>query len=203
MFSIIRLIVALLTFSIGISFVLIFNAFRQTDDVTNFQVPEVPSATFHLPSPPEFINSVESTPKFIFDYDPTKFHPRGDYYILGKKPKEFSEFEVFELAAYEWIGMTSIDKASGNAIIVTNSNGTENIYYTVTGSVTKERLTFIATPEFEKDFEYRFDGQFLKGGQISKASKSQAVVKGKLTKLKNGVKIAESKVKFRVEYLGC
>jgi hypothetical protein len=48
-----------------------------------------------------------------------------------------------------------------------------------------------------------FDGHFLRGGMVSNAGRNEAVLKGTLVKLKGGVKVAEDKVKFRVEYLGC
>ena len=55
----------------------------------------------------------------------------------------------------------------------------------------------------EEGFDYTFDGEFLRGGVISDAASRKAVLKGKLAKLKQGRKVSECQVKFRVEYLGC
>ncbi len=184
MLTIFRGLAAFVTFFIGISFVLIFTAFYQIDDISNMPVPEIHSLPPILSVLPESADLAQSPSEIIFDYDPTKFYPRGTYFLLGKKPKDFREFDGFELAAYEWDRMTSSDKPSGHIMFWTNSNGVENIYYTETGSVTDKQVTFIAAPMFEEDFEYRFNGHFLKGGRIYKASKNQAVLKGKLIKLK-------------------
>lgn len=135
-------------------------------------------------------------PDLICDYDPKEFNPRGDYYILGRKPKEFREFDSVELAVDH-------SRAAGVAVIQTYSNQMYNGHYIVSGSVTKERLTFHAVPFAEEDFEYRFDGNFLRRGVLSDASRNLAVLEGKLSKSKKGVTIAECEVKFRVEYLGC
>lgn len=199
MLLIVRAIVAFVTFSIGVSFVLIFTANRQADLTSNVQLlREVQSVPLNLLDLPEPTNSAQNISEFVLDYDPKEFHPRGDYFILGKKPKDFREFKTFELAVDQMSG-----SATGSAILETYSDGMHNSDYTVAGSLTKKQLNFIATPGFEEDFEYRFNGYFLKGGRVSDAGKNQAVVRGKLIKLKNGVKIAECKIRFRVEYLGC
>ena len=201
LFSIIRVITAFVAFFIGVIFVMIFTSNRQADDVSDLQVLEIQSVLPNFANPPEQADSIK--PEFTFDYDPTEFKPRGFYSAIGKLPKDLREFEGFELAAFESDKVKSGDKALGRIMIETRSNGMVNNYYTMSGSVTKKQLNFIAAPMFEEDYEFRFDGHFLKSGRLSKASKNQAVVIGKLIKLKNGVKIAESEVKFRVEYLGC
>jgi hypothetical protein len=38
------------------------------------------------------------TPELICHYDSKEFDPHGDYYILGRKPKKFREFDSLELA---------------------------------------------------------------------------------------------------------
>ncbi len=75
--------------------------------------------------------------------------------------------------------------------------------YAISGLLTKERLTFVATPVSEEDFEYSFDGYFLRAGVLWNAGKNRAVLRGKLSKSRRGVKTAESEIRFRVEYLGC
>lgn len=193
-----RVFFAIVTFSIGAGIVTIFTANRQTEPVYNVQVQKIPLVATSPANSPELGNVAQRVDEFFLDYNPKEFSPRGDYFILGKKPKNFREFDVFELAVDEIDG-----KAYGNALFVTDSNGMHNHHYTVSGRVTKKQLTFIATPVLEEDFEYRFNGHFLKDKWVYTAKKNQAVVKGKLIKLKNGIKIAESEVRFRIEYLGC
>ena len=201
MFSIVRVIIAVVAFTIGVIFVMVSTVNRQVDDHSNLQIPEIESTQADFLDPIE--QSDVEQPDVTFDYDPTKFQPRGYYSVIGKLPKDLREFRGFALAAFEWDRAKSGDKVSGQIAIVVQSYGIENIYYTMSGSVTKKQLNFVAAPMFEEDFEYKFDGQFLRSGRLAKASKNQAVVEGKLTKLKNGVKISESQVKFRIEYLGC
>ena len=193
---IIHLAIASATFLIGITATLLLTASRLSVPALNMQ--KVEPFPLGAPKPPEVVSTTSPAPEFILDYDPEEFNPRGDYYILGRKPKGFQEFDCFELAVDQING-----KASGSAMLQTNSDGVNNSYYTVTGLVTEERLSFVAAPMFEEDYEYRFEGRFLRGGTVSSAGKRQVVLKGKLIKLKGSVKVAEGEAKFRVEYLGC
>jgi hypothetical protein len=158
------------------------------------------------PKPPEAGNSAPPPPTFVLAYDPEEFDPRGDYFILGPKPKELREFDCFELAVEGSQG-----KPVGDATVYTKYFGnnpdyhitTGNADYSITGFVTKERLAFIVTSKSHEDFQFIFDGHFLRGGTVSNARSNEAVVRGTLTKLKGSVKVAECKIQLRVEYLGC
>ena len=141
-------------------------------------------------------NYSTSPPDLACDYDPKEFNPRGGYYILGPKPKHFREFDCLEL-------VVDHERAAGIAQVQTYWRGIYGGPYIVSGSVTKRRLALVAVPISEEDFEYRFEGTFLRDGVLSNARRNEAVLKGYLTKLKRGVKIAECEVRFRVEYLGC
>jgi hypothetical protein len=136
-----------------------------------------------------------SGPEVVFDYDPTEFNPRGDYYILGRKPKEFSEFDCLELA---------VDESNrGRVMIQTYANHTYSAIYAVSGVVNKQWISLVAKPVYEEDVGYRFEGEFLRQGVLWRAGKSRAVLKGRLSKIKRGETIAEAVVRFRIEYLGC
>ena len=202
--STIHLFIASVTFFIGVAAKLYATESRLSAPATNMQ--KVGLLTLAVPTPSAVVNSTPPPPKFILDYDPEEFNPRGDYFILGPKPKGLREFDCLELAVEEGDG-----KASGNATLTTKYFGENQDYYittgngdyAITGLLTKERLAFVATPKSEEDFEFMFDGHFLRGGMVSNAGRNEAVLKGTLVKLKGGVKVAEDKVKFRVEYLGC
>jgi hypothetical protein len=159
-----------------------------------------------VPEASAAVNPISPVPEFVLDYDPEEFDPRGTYFLLGKKPKDLREFDCFEMVVEGRDG-----KASGDATLYTKYFGKNEDYhittgsgdYVLSGSVTKKRLAFVASSISEEDFEFRFDGHFLRGGGVSEAGRNEAVLKGRLTKLKDGVKVAEREVKFRVEYLGC
>jgi len=201
---IVHLVIALVTFFIGVTAMLVLTESRRSTPDTNPQ--EVNPLTQNVPEASAVFNSASPVPEFILDYDPEEFNPRGTYFIHGRKPKELREFDCFELVVEERDG-----RASGDAALYTKYFGKNEDYhittgngdYTITGSLSKDRLAFVATPKSEEDFEFRFDGNFLKGGMVSGAGANKAVLKGRLTKLKDGVKVAERDVKFRVEYLGC
>jgi len=191
---IIHLAIGTVTFLVGVAIALMFTAY--TTNVPESEAAK--SAPLNVSASPVQSSITLPAPNLVFDYDPKEFNPRGDYYILGRKPKVFREFDCLELAVDEFNG-----RASGVVMIQTYVNHMYSAHYAVSGLVTKERLAFVATPVSEEDFEYRFDGYFLRAGVLSHLGKNRAVLKGKLTKSKRGVKIAESEIKFRVEYLGC
>jgi hypothetical protein len=193
---VIHLAIASATFLVGVTAKLVLTESHLSAPAMDAQTVE--PLPLNASNPPSAVSPASLAPEFILDYDPEEFNPHGDYYILGSKPKGFQEFDCFELAVDQIKG-----KASGSAMLVTNSNGMDNSYYTVTGLATDKQLNFIAAPFSEDDFEYRFEGHFLRKGVVSSAGKRQAVLKGRLIKLKGGVKVAEGEAKFRVEYLGC
>jgi hypothetical protein len=194
--SIINVAIAALTFFTGLAVELSLTADRHADHART--ATGIGSTTTNAPESCAPVNPAQPAPGFKLDYNPREFNPRGDYFILGRKPKGLREFNCFELAVDEMNG-----KPSGDGSFETYSKGTYDPYYSVTGLVTKERLTFIAAPTSEEDFEYSFDGRFLRGGFVSGAGRNEAVIKGKLIKSKDGVKVAEGVVRFRVKYLGC
>lgn len=71
------------------------------------------------------------------------------------------------------------------------------------GLVTERQLFFASDRLRETDFEYRFDGEFLRTDFDAVAGKNKAVLRGTLTKMKNGRTVAQHVFTFRMEYLGC
>ena len=191
-----HLAIGVVTFIIGVTIVLISTDNRHITHAPESEV--VKLITSDVSESPVQSGVKLPAPNLTFDYDPKEFNPRGDYYILGRKPKGFREFDCLELAVYEING-----RASGRVRIQTYADQMYNAHYAVSGTVTKKQVAFVATPISEEDFEYRFNGYFLSEGVLSNASKNRPVLKGKLIKLKRGVKIADSEIRFRVEYLGC
>jgi hypothetical protein len=193
---IIHLIVAVITFSIGVIVERVPNAYRQTTAASMVQ--KIEPAAPEPPEPATASSPIQPAPELIFDYNPEEFNPRGDYYIVGRKPKDFREFDSFELAVSDDNGI-----ASGVGRFQTYSEQMYSGDYSVAGWVTKKRLTFVATPVSDNDYVYTFDGRFLREGILADPYRTRVVLEGKLIKTKGCVKIAECEVKFRVEYLGC
>ena len=187
-----RLLVAIATFLIGTTSHWVFESHEET--ASGFNCQSVPSSFQGRTESPEQPRPAE--PEVVFDYDPTEFNPRGGYFILGRKPKEFREFDCLEIAVDE-------DKISGRVLISTLVNGEYGEIYGISGVVTKQRISLVAEPSSEEAAGYRFEGEFLREGELWRAGKSQAVLKGRLSKVKEGKTIAEADVKFRIEYLGC
>ena len=135
----------------------------------------------------------------MFQLTKAETDPRGDYFIIGRKPKEFREFDCIELAVeYDDDG-----KVSGRAMISTYDNDQYGSIYGISGVVTEQRISLVAKPVSDEDVGYHFEGEFLRHGELWRAGRSQPVLKGRLSKIKGGKTIAEAVVKFRIEYLGC
>jgi hypothetical protein len=190
----IHLFFGVVTFLLGVASTAVFPLCERSSPVPNMRPVEL--ITPKANESPVQLGSTVLERRVVFDYDPKKFNPRGVYFIIGSKPKGLREFDSLELSVDE-------DLVSAAVCLETYANNMCNSAYAVSGLVTNRRLTFVASPLSEDDFEYSFDGYFLRGGVVSNAGKNAAVVKGKLSKSKGHVKIAEGEVKFRIEYLGC
>lgn len=199
-----HLTVMLTTFSIGVVGTFVLDE-RRSHSSADENRQHLEPLIQDLPEAP-MVNAAPTMGEFILNYDPKEFNPRGTYVILGRTPKDLREFQSLQIVVEERAG-----RPSGEAEIYTESFDNDVDYritrgggdYVITGLLTKERLTFVATPEHPDGFEFRFDGYFLRGGTVSNARRKEAVLKGKLTKIKDCVKVVESEVEFRVEYLGC
>ena len=85
-------------------------------------------------------------------------------------------------------------------------SGTGDNYADARGTfalVSEQRLFFATSNLSNTEFEYWFDGKFLRTDFEAVEGKEVAVLRGTLTKTKNGRKIAEHTFNFRMEHLGC
>jgi hypothetical protein len=190
---VIHFVIGLVTFFIGVA---VSNLTANPYVTFTPKVREVEPVTHIVSEPPEQFGITRPAPNLIFDYNPEEFNPRGDYFIVGPRPKGFREFDCLELAVDH-------ERASGVIMIQSYENQTYDAHYAVSGLVTNKRLTFVVAPVSEDGLEYSFDGYFLRGAVLSDAGKNSAVLKGRLSKSKGGVRVAEDEVQFRIEYLGC
>jgi hypothetical protein len=133
----------------------------------------------------------------ILDYS-DKFCPDGGYLLLGKKPKQFREFRYLYLETY----LGKDGHLTGSAVIGSNAEQGHVYQSAVFLMVTEKRLVLVTEPN-ALGFEYRFDGEFLRGGMVGDTVEGKAVLPGRLTKSQNGRRIAESVVKFLIEQHSC
>jgi len=114
-------------------------------------------------------------------------------------PSEFADFYSIEL------DLTGAEP-SYNGYISVNTTSAPDRYDAARATfalVTERRIFFVTSPTRESEVEYRFDGEFLTKDLSSVESKDKVALRGTLTKTKNGRKVAECVVSFRVEHLGC
>ena len=193
---ILRLMTALLTFGFGVALE------RFLISPKPAEVSKVPAAercdpsrievrTIFVPAPP----APSPSPRAILDFDWAKFNPHGDYFILGKTPKELAEFRTLLISWYLEDG-----KLRGRVYLQTRANNTYELHTPTFALVTKRRLLIVTPPSSGNGFEYRFDGEFLHQNLNKFANKSKGVLRGTLTKVKDGQKLVERVVTLRVEH---
>lgn len=187
-----RLLVAIATFLIGTTAHQVFESREEAPAGT-----EVEWVRVVQQEPTEPPRATE--PAVIFDYDSTEFNPRGDYYILGRKPAGFREFDCLELAVDD----NTYGEVRGQIMIQTYVDEMYSATYAVSGRVDNKHIYLVTEPFSANDVGYRFEGEFLRQGELWRARRSQAVLQGRLTKVKDGRTIATAVVRFRIEYLGC
>lgn len=132
-------------------------------------------------------------PYIIADYDAKKFFPDGSYYLVGRKPKDLNEFDHLAV----WTESPGNKDQTGDIMIQTYSNEVYEGHYAAFGLITETRLILVTAQLSEERFEYRFDGEFVRERSGTR------LIKGKLTKTRNGRKIAERVVTLRADEHGC
>ena len=136
--------------------------------------------------------------RIILAYNEEKFSPDGSYYIIGKTPKEFAEFEGFAIGYYE----ENTGAGVGDISVITKAGETYENVPAIFGFVTERRVVFLTSPHLKTDIEYLFDGEFI-GDDLDALVSDKAVLRGTLTKRRLGRKLAEHVVSFRIELHEC
>ena len=155
--------------------------------------PVVPAAVVAPPVP-------VATPKphFILDYDPDTFYPYGMYYLMDPKPKDFENLDGFEMEQNGY----AADVPAYIMVIKRYPDDSTGSTSAVFGLVTKRRLVF-ATEKSHTGIEYRFEGEFLRTDFDAVSGKNTAVLRGVLTRSKDGRALVERTVSFKFVYMGC
>jgi len=194
-YLILRLLVALLTFSAGLGLDRFLTSRpnqlqRATPNVSYEPIAAEAAIAAPMPvSPPK--------PTLIFDYDLEKFDPQAHYAFTGKSPKGLSRDDSF------FIKIWHMDETSHDSVwfSVWDERGNTDLWASF-ALVTERRLFFVTQPT-DEGFVYRFDGGFLRRGYIFDSAEGEVVLKGTLTKSKNNRTVVEWPVRFKVIHQGC
>lgn len=190
--------VMLITFACGVGIDrLIWHSFTSNigpeDTVNPVPLAVVETAARLPPIPPPTPREV------VFDYTPKHFYPDGLYYWIGPKPKEFEEFSVLELLK---LGASEDESSGYRAWLSTGVNNNFSHHPAILGLVSEKRVFLILSATPTSDFEYRFDGEFVRT-DFDAVDDKDTVLKGTITKIRNGHTVAQTAVRFRYLYIGC
>lgn len=135
----------------------------------------------------------------IRNYDRKKIIRYGIFYFYGGTPNEFADVDSIELdligAEPPYDGYISINTVS--------ASDRSEVAMATFAFATERRLFFVTSATRESEVEYWFDGEFLTKDLYFMEGKNKPALRGTLTKTKNGRKIAERVVSFRVDHMGC
>ena len=135
-----------------------------------------------------------------------EFDAAGDYFIIGDLPKGFKDFDIFSLTTKNYENATEENDYEGVPIPPEGYVSTNKKFEFVKIKVAVKQIAF--ETEAKKGISYRFVGEFIDSEEIPiKPAEgyeytAYAVLKGRLVKMRDGKKIAESEVKFGI-YAGC
>jgi hypothetical protein len=134
--------------------------------------------------------------------EPDIEHDSGEYYIIGVPPKGFIEIDFIEILTVEY----DEKKRRLFPIEPTGHLQTAREFKFSRINITGKRVTFVTAER--NGISYQFDGKFIPEEKVKYKSadggeySDYANLKGRLTKWRGGVKIAEAKVKLS-KFQGC
>jgi hypothetical protein len=194
---ILRLLVALLTFSAGWGLDRLLTSRPKQLERATPNVSYEPIAAEAVIATPVPVSTPK--PTLIFDYDTQKFYPLADYVLTGKRPKVLSNDDSFFVTiwhlddtdtSHDYVEFSIFDERGNTDLLASFA------------LVTERRLFFVTQPT-DEGFVYRFDGEFLRRGVIFDSAEGEVVLKGTLTKSKDNRTLVEWPVKFKVIHQGC
>ena len=161
-------------------------------------VPPTEVVSTYVPPPPPPAAPPPAKPTMILDYDPLRLPISAVFYPMGTMPKEFADFDSFEAM------LSPGSEDYPGAITVYTRDGAESYRAEATFALVTEQRFFFATAKSEKgDFEYRFEGEFVRTDFDAVVGRNKAVLRGTLIRMKNGRTITQHEFTFRMEYMGC
>ena len=156
--------------------------------------------------PPAFTPTVESEP--VEESEPEDWGNTGNYYIIDEKPKGFEDVTGLDFTDREW-------NEKAKKVLPVAPSGSLNTYlekrdelktYDFSGiNIKGNRLSLVT--ETKRGVSFRFEGRFVEEEVELKTENGEkydetVYLKGRLSKWRDGVKIAEAKVRMSISH-GC
>jgi hypothetical protein len=203
-----RLVAIVTSFLLGVGF---FNAaqrlqsFFQTETATVQPVRKQET----LFVPPRAVPSplVEPTPFVVTETFPVsdenteaEFSAEGDYYIVGDLPKEFKDFNTLSITTKSYENVPAEDNYDGVSIPPEGFITTNKQFDFQRINIAGKQIAF--ETETKKGISYMFVGQFIEEERIEYKTVEGydriefAILKGRLTKMRDGKKAAEIEARF-------
>jgi hypothetical protein len=130
-------------------------------------------------------------PLEIFDLDGDSFPPTGTFY-LSKTPTDFEDFNFLNL--WWWRPNGEIE---GDGVINVQTKGVSEEHRTLVLLVTRRRVLIVTESQSGSGLGYRFEGEFVQHKNLQAlADSGKPILRGTLTKTKNGKKVFQRSVSF-------
>jgi hypothetical protein len=135
-----------------------------------------------------------------------EFDAGNDYYIIGKLPKAFRDFENLSIVTRDYENTSEENNYEGVPIPPRGFFLAKKEFDFTRINIANRQIVF--ETEAKKGVSYQFVGEFTDEEAIESKDKDgyeyteYAVLKGRLKKMRDGKKIAESEVKFAIMH-GC
>jgi hypothetical protein len=129
-----------------------------------------------------------------------EFSAEGDYYIIGDLPKEFKDFDTLSITTTSYENASAENNYEAVAIPPEGFIATNKRFNFKRINIADKQIAF--ETETKKGVSYKFVGEFIDEEKIEYKTAEgydfteYAILKGRLTKIRDGKKIAETEVNF-------
>jgi hypothetical protein len=151
-------------------------------------------------APPVLTTTAENEPEP--EEEPEDWGETGDYYIVDEKPKGFKDFETLSIVDREYNEkLAKVVSVKPNGSVVTENKEFKFSWINING----KRISLVT--QTKKGVSYQFDGNFVDEeikleNDDGEEYTETVYLKGRLTKWRDGKKIAEAKVRMSISH-GC
>ncbi|MGI8640639.1 MAG: hypothetical protein ACR2MG_11935 [Pyrinomonadaceae bacterium] len=190
-----RLVVAFTAFIFGISFFSVGQYLKsvfQTKKQETVAIQPVIKQEI-LSAPPVVqptVTTADSRENTVSEFDGT-----GDYYIIGDLPKGFEDFEDLNITTRDYENASEENDYQGTIIPPEGFILTKKEYKFTRINIADKQLAF--ETETKKGISYKFVGKFTDEANYEE-DEEYVVLEGRLIKMRDGKKIAESKIRFGI-----
>ena len=170
---------------------------KELPDILPTEVAVFPPRVEQTPT----ISPTETEEKTVYEFD-----AGNDYYIIGKLPKGFRDFENLSIVTRDYENASEENNYEAVPIPPKGFFLAKKEFNFTRINIANKQIAF--ETEAKKGVSYQFVGEFIEEEAIEVKDKDgneytdYAVLKGRLKKMRDGKKIAESEVKFAIMH-GC